>query len=122
MSVPEKPTEESGDVEKAKPEVYADSAYYSEPIRTFLLNNGLNPKICSKRVRNKEMSEEEKSKNRERSKIRCRVEHIFGAMYQKAHDQVMRGIGLVRANARIGLRNLAYNMTRYGYLSGAKGV
>ena len=56
------------------------------------------------------------------SKIRCRVEHIFGAMYQKAHDQVMRGIGLVRAKTRIGLRNLAYNMTRYEYLVRAKGV
>jgi len=68
------------------------------------------------------LSEEEKALNRERSKTRCRVEHIFGAMYQKAHERVMRGIGLVRAKARIGLRNLAYNMTRYGYLAGAKGV
>jgi len=122
VSVPEKPAEESADVEKAKPEVYADSAYHSEPIRTFLSNSGLEPKICSKRARNKELSEKEKEQNREASKIRCRVEHIFGAMYQKAHDQVMRGIGLMRAKARIGLRNLAYNMTRYGYLAGTKGV
>jgi len=122
VSVPEKPTEESVDMEKAKPEVYADSAYYSEPIRTFLSNNGLTPKICIKRFRNKELSEEEKGLNRENSKIRCRVEHIFGAMYQKAHDQVMRGIGLVRAKTRIGLRNLAYNMTRYEYLAIAKGL
>jgi IS5 family transposase len=122
VSVPEKPTEESEDVEKAKAAVYGDSAYYSESIRRFLSNNGLEPKICSKRVRNKELSEEEKVLNREKSKIRCRVEHIFGAMYQKAHDQVMRGIGLVRAKARIGLRNLSYNMTRYGYLSGIKGL
>ena len=122
VSVPEKPTEESEEVEKAKPKVYADSAYHSQPIRTFLSNNGLNPKICSKSVRNKELSEEEKALNRENSKIRCRVEHIFGAMYQKAHDQVMRGIGLMRAKARIGLRNLAYNMTRYEYLARAKGL
>ena len=119
---PEKPTEESEDLEVAKPAVFADSAYYSEPIRTFLSKSGLEPKICSKGYRNKELSEEEKALNREKSRIRCRVEHIFGAMYQKAHDQVIRGIGLVRAKARIGLRNLVYNMTRYGYLVGAKGV
>jgi len=120
VSVPKDKTPENGEV--VKPEVYADSAYHSEQIRNFLANNGLEAKICSKGVRNKVLSEEEKALNRERSKIRCRVEHIFGAMYQKAHDLVMRGIGLVRAKARIGLRNLAYNMTRYGYLAGAKGV
>ena len=103
-------------------EVYADSAYYSEQIRLFLKAKKLEPKICSKRVRNKELSEEEKQHNRERSKIRCRVEHVFGAMYQKAHDRVLRGIGLVRAKTKIGLRNLAYNMTRYSYLAKTKGL
>ena len=102
--------------------VYADSAYYSEQIRQFLSSNGLESKICSKGFRNKELSEEEKKQNRERSKIRCRVEHVFGAMYQKAHDRVLRGIGLVRAKTKIGLRNLSYNMTRYSYLAKTKGL
>ena len=122
VSAPENETVENGEAEKAKAEVYADSAYHSEQIRKFLAGKGLKAKICSKGTRNKVLSEEEKALNRECSKTRCRVEHIFGAMYQKAHDLVMRGIGLVRAKARIGLRNLAYNMTRYGYLAGAKGV
>jgi IS5 family transposase len=100
--------------------VYADSAYYSEQIRLFMASNGLESKICSKGVRNKELSDEEKKRNRERSKTRCRVEHVFAAMYQSAHDQVLRGIGLVRAKTKIGLRNLSYNMTRYRYLVGAK--
>jgi len=102
--------------------VYADSAYYSEQIRLFMASNGLESKICSKGVRNKELSDEEKKQNRERSKIRCRVEHVFGAMYQKAHDRVLRGIGLVRAKTKIGLRNLSYNMTRYCYLAKTKGI
>jgi IS5 family transposase len=102
--------------------VYADSAYYSEQINDFLETEGMESKICSKGHRNKPLNEEEKAKNREYSKTRCRVEHIFGAMYQKAHDRVMRAIGLVRAKAKIGLRNLAYNMTRYCYLAGAKGL
>jgi IS5 family transposase len=124
VSLPEKGSFEKGSVgtEKYTLEVYADSAYYSEHIHEFLENNGLQAKICSKGYRNKELREEEKAENRERSKTRCRVEHIFGAMYQKAHDRVMRGVGILRAKAKIGLRNLAYNMTRYGYLAGAKGV
>ena len=101
--------------------VYADSAYCSEQIRLFLEAGGIASNICIKGYRNNPLLEEEKAKNRERSKTRCRVEHIFGAMYQKAHDRVMRSIGFLRAQAVIGLRNLAYNMTRYGYLSGAKG-
>jgi len=116
------PTKHSEENTIANETVYADSAYYSEQIRLFLVANGIEPKICSKSYRNKPLTEEEKAKNKERSKTRCRVEHIFGAMYQKAHDRVMRSIGLMRAKAVIGLRNLAYNMTRYGYLSGAKGV
>jgi IS5 family transposase len=85
--------------------------------------NGLESRICSKGVRNKSLTEKEKLDNREHSKTRCRVEHVFGSMYQKAHDRVMRGIGLIRAKAKIGLRNLAYNMTRYGYLvEAAKGA
>jgi IS5 family transposase len=105
------------------PEVlYADSAYYSEQINDFLAANSIDSKICSKSYRNKPLNEEEKAKNKEHSKTRCRVEHIFGAMYQKAHDCVMRVIGLVRAKAKIGLRNLAYNVTRYCYLAGAKGL
>jgi hypothetical protein len=29
----------------------------------------------------------------------------------------MRGIGFIRINAKIGLRNMAYNMTRYALLA-----
>jgi IS5 family transposase len=122
VSVPEKGTDESGEEEKVAPEVYADSAYFSEQIKLFLASRGMESRICSKGARNKKLSEEEKARNRERSKIRCRVEHIFGAMYQKAHDRVLRGIGIVRAKVKIGLRNLSYNMTRYCYLSEAKGL
>ena len=112
-------TEESQSVQET---VYADSAYYSEQIILFLEAADIESRICSKGYRNNPLSEEEKAKNRDHSKTRCRVEHIFGAMYQKAHDRVMRVVGLVRAKTKIGLRNLAYNMTRYCYLAGAKGL
>jgi IS5 family transposase len=101
--------------------VYADSAYSSEKIMSYLKAKGLEARICRKGTRGKALTEEEKAKNREKSKIRCRVEHIFGSMYQKARDHIMRCIGMARAKTQIGLRNLVYNMTRYSYLKGIKG-
>ena len=40
------------------------------------------------------------------------MEHVFGAQSNDMGGTLVRGIGLVRAKARIGLKNLAYNMRR----------
>ena len=47
-----------------------------------------------------------------------RVEHVFGVQSQRAGGLLLRGIGIVRARAKIGLRNLAYNLSRYALLKG----
>jgi IS5 family transposase len=49
----------------------------------------------------------------ERSRLRVRVEHIFGAQWQTAGKTLLRCVGITRARVKIGLRNLAYNMARY---------
>jgi IS5 family transposase len=114
--------EERAEGEEAeRPKVYADSAYSSEKIVSYVEGNGMEARICSKGTRGKALAAEEKAKNREKSGIRCRVEHIFGSMYQKARDHIMRSIGIGRAKTQIGLRNLAYNMTRYSYLWSIEG-
>jgi IS5 family transposase len=105
---------------KDTPKVYADKAYDSKNIYEFLSRAGLEPQICRKAKRGAPLSERQKEENRHRSKIRARVEHVFGAMYQKAHDLTIRTIGLSHAAAKIGLRNIAYNMMRFCYLSRAK--
>jgi IS5 family transposase len=104
-----------------RPKVYADRAYSSEKIIRCVEEKGMEARICSKGSRCKVLNEEEKAKNREKSRIRCRVEHVFGSMYQKARDHIMRSIGIARAKTQIGLRNLAYNMTRYSYLWSIEG-
>ena len=43
---------------------------------------------------------------------RIRVEHVFGAQSNDMGGTLVRSVGLVRAKARIGLKNLAYNMRR----------
>ena len=80
---------------------------------------GFRPHIQRKGRKNHPLSAWEKQGNRTRARIRSRVEHIFGAQLQRAGTLVVRSIGLVRARVKIGLRNLAYNMDRLGFLVGA---
>ena len=48
--------------------------------------------------------------NKTRSKVRARVEHVFGAQSNDMGGTLVRSIGLMRAKARIGLKNLTNNM------------
>ena len=105
--------------ENTSRDVYADSAYLSEESQKRLKASGYRPHIQRKGQKNHPLSAWEKQGNRTRSRIRSRVEHVFGAQRQRAGTLVVRCIGLPRARAKVGLRNLAYNMDRLGFLAGA---
>ncbi len=90
--------------------MWADSAYRSAAIEAKL--KGLKSRIHRKGYRNAPLSEREKQGNTTRSRVRARVEHVFGAQSNDMGGTLVRGIGLARAKARIGLKNLAYNMRR----------
>ena len=92
--------------------VWADSAYRSAEIETALKQKGLRSRIHRKGRRNKPLSEREKQGNKTRSSVRVRVEHVFGAQSNDMGGTLVRSVGLARAKARIGLKNLAYNMRR----------
>ena len=92
--------------------VWADSAYRSAEIAAALKEKGLRSRIHRKGRRNKPLSEREKQGNKTRSSVRVRVEHVFGAQSNDMGGTLVRSVGLVRAKARIGLKNLAYNMRR----------
>ena len=92
--------------------VWADSAYRSAEIEARLEERGLKSRIHRKAHRNRPLTEREKQGNRTRSKVRARVEHVFGAQSNDMGGTLLRCIGITRARARIGLRNLAYNMRR----------
>ena len=59
----------------------------------------------------KPLSEEQKHTNRMKSKVRARVEHVFGAQAAMG-GHLVRTIGLQRAKVKIGMMNLVYNMMR----------
>ena len=94
--------------------LHADSAYTGEAIGMILEENGVKGEICEKGYRNHPLTEAQKKRNRKKSKIRVRVEHIFGFMTNTMREGLkMRWIGMRRIAAGIGLLNLVYNMARY---------
>lgn len=93
--------------------VYADNAYRSQQIEDSLKQRGIESRIHEKGVRNKPLNEKQKAMNKEKSKVRVRVEHIFGFMDNSMKDKVSRYIGLTRTEAAVGMKNLVYNLFRY---------
>jgi IS5 family transposase len=99
------------DAEGNKRAVYADSAYRSEAQEQRLADADIESQVCEKGARGKPLTEEQKLSNRMKSKVRARVEHVFGAQAGMG-GHLVRTIGLQRAKVKIGLMNLVYNMMR----------
>jgi IS5 family transposase len=98
------------------PAEYADSAYRSRERVAARWAAGQAPFIQEKGTRGHPLTEDQKRMNRWRSRVRSRVEHVFGAKLQRAGNLVVRSIGLARARVKLGMRNLAYNLERYALL------
>ena len=97
--------------EGRKRPVYADSAYRSEKHEQRLEELEVDSHIHEKGSRAAPLTEEQQASNRNKSKVRARVEHIFGAPAAMG-GHVVRTIGIERAKVKVGLMNLAYNMKR----------
>ncbi len=96
--------------------VWAHPAYRSEEMGTKLRALKLKSHIHRKGKRGKPLTEQGKASNRTKSSVRARVEHVFGAQANDMGGTLVRTIGMVRAKAKIGMKNLAYNMRRLGQL------
>ena len=96
--------------------VWADAAYRSAEIEAVLKARKLTSHIHRKGKRGKPLTGQAQKSNRTKSSVRVRVEHIFGAQANDMGGTLVRTIGLVRAKAKIGMKNLAYNMRRLGQL------
>lgn len=92
-------------------DVWADTAYRSQSNEAWLTSMGRVSRIHRKKPRGKPMSQRTSGANAKRSAVRARVEHVFA----RQKDQMglfVRTIGIVRAEAKIGLANLVYNIDR----------
>ena len=95
--------------------IYADSAYRSIATESALKEMKIESQICEKGTKSAPLSEAQKESNHGKSKIRSRVEHIFGAQAQMG-GHIVRTIGILRAQVKIAMMNLVYNMVRLGQL------
>jgi len=92
--------------------VWADSAYCSQEIEAKLAERNLKSQIHRRGGRNKPLTARQEAANKTRSKVRARVEHVFGNQHNSMGGKLVRTIGIVRATVKIGMQNLAYNMRR----------
>lgn len=92
-------------------ELYADSGYCSNEREDNLKKAGIEPKFITRTYRNANLTDEQKANNKERSRIRVRVEHVFaflkkdiGFKIRCAHDDNIR--------AEVDFAVLAHNINR----------
>ena len=93
-------------------DLHADSAYTGEKQEKIIAKYRMKNEVNEKGYRNKPLTAEQKENNRKKSKIRARVEHVFGFMEQSMNGLYIRSVGIARANGNIGLINLTYNIFR----------
>lgn len=93
-------------------EVYADSAYRSAEIERTLKARDFRSRIHQRSYRNCPLTQAQIDANRKKSRVRVRVEHVFGAQHNAPGGRLVRTIGMVRAKVKSGLQNLAYNIRR----------
>ncbi|WP_430229308.1 IS5 family transposase, partial [Nitrosomonas communis] len=97
-------------------DIYADSAYRSNAQEESLVTSKYTSQIHEKGARNHPLTQAQKSSNKEKSRVRARVEHVFGSMTNELGGITIRTIGYGRAKVQIGLLNLVYNIKRVATL------
>ena len=88
-------------------ELHEDSAYVGQ--EKSLEQYGLKDKIHEKGTKNAPLDQQQKASNKEKSKVRARVGHVFGFMENSMGSMYFRKIGIKRAETVIGLMDLTYN-------------
>ncbi len=91
--------------------VWADSAYRSRANEAFLAANGFTSRIHRRKPQGMPMPKRTARANAGKSTVRARVEHVF-AEQKSRMGLFVRTIGLARAEMKIGMANLLYNIKR----------
>lgn len=97
--------------------LWADSAYIGPIIAALLERFGVLANICEKGSSVRPLNRKQKRANKEKSRVRSRVEHAFGRIAQFGGDRFRR-IGQRRCRFETALTNLTYNLDRYAMFHG----
>lgn len=98
--------------EDSRQPVHADSAYRSEAIEQMCRSKKIDSCIHEKGYRGNPLTKRQQQRNRKKSRIRARVEHIFGFMTNSMNEMYLNYRNFIRNQAAIGLMNLTYNLFR----------
>lgn len=103
--------------------LFADSAYRSDKIESYLWLKKCKSFVHEKAYRSRPLTYAQERANSIKSKIRVKVEHVFGQMTNSMNKGLdLRAIGKERIESTIGLLNLTYNLFRYEQLVRLKRV
>jgi IS5 family transposase len=92
--------------------VWADSAYRSDEQEQSLAGSQHESLIHERAYRNTPLTKAQELSNTEKSRVRARVEHVFGYQTNSMGGIFLRSIGAARAKVGVGLMNLTYNLAR----------
>ncbi|MBK6408981.1 MAG: IS5 family transposase [Flavobacteriales bacterium] len=91
---------------------YGDKGYDWQDVKDGIALAKMKDCVLKQPRKNTPLSEEDELRNKDLSRVRARVEHVFGSMNKQLHGLSVRCIGLARATFRVGLTNLCYNLLR----------
>jgi IS5 family transposase len=94
-------------------DLWADSAYTGEEQEKTIEKHQMKNHVHEKGVKGKPLTQEQKDNNREKSRTRARVEHVFGFIEGSMNRLYLNCVGLKRVTTIVGLINLTYNLFRY---------
>ena len=94
------------------PVTYVDSAYVGPRCEAVFERNEVESKVIERPYRNRPLTAGQQRRNRAKSRVRARVEHVFGTMRMSLRARWNRCIGQLRNTAAITLTNLVYNLVR----------
>ena len=100
-------------VAEGDPDTYVDSAYTGPACEEVFERKGVTGKVIERAYRNKPLTARQRKSNRAKSRIRVRVEHVFGTMRMCMRAAWNRCIGMTRNRGAIAMMNLVYNMIRF---------
>lgn len=92
--------------------LHADSAYSSKELEELYKKKGVISKVNQKGYRHKSLTAKQQKANTRKSKVRARVEHIFGFMSNTMNRMYLKYRSFIRNAAGIALMNLTYNLFR----------
>jgi hypothetical protein len=96
--------------------VWADTAYRSKAHEDFLADNGFTSKIHRQKPKGRAMPLRTSRANAKKSAVRAGIAHVFADQKDRM-NLFIRTIGLARAEMKIGMANLLFNIRRTVWLN-----